>query len=45
MTFLIILLLIAGGVVLYLNRVKVLAKILGQPERRIAGHLERRKRR
>ncbi|WP_169721627.1 hypothetical protein [Nocardioides alkalitolerans] len=45
MWFLIFLLLVAGGVAAYVFRVKLLAKVLGQSETRVAGALERRKRR
>jgi hypothetical protein len=43
-TLLVILALVAAGAVLWVNRVKVAAKITGQSEERIKRYLERRKR-
>ncbi|HEY1133939.1 MAG TPA: hypothetical protein VGE77_05125 [Nocardioides sp.] len=45
MWFAIFCLLVVGGVLAYVFRVKLLAKVLGQSETRIRGHLEQRKRR
>ena len=42
--FLILLVLVVGGIVAYRNRVSLLAKILGQPESRIERRLNQRKR-
>jgi len=44
MTFLILLVLIVGGVVAYRYRVPLIAKITGQKESRIRRALEKRKR-
>jgi len=44
LTFLILLLLVVGGVVAYRNRVLLIAKITGQKETRIRRALEQRKR-
>lgn len=44
MWFLIFLALVAGGIAAYVFRVQLLAKVLGQSETRVRGHLERRKR-
>ena len=44
LTFLILLLLVVGGVVAYRNRVALIAKITGQQESRIRRALEQRKR-
>lgn len=40
-----ILLVVVGLVLAYVFRVQLLSKVLGQPESRIRGQLERRKRR
>ena len=40
-----ILLIVAAVVAAYVFRVQLLSKVLGQPESRVRGHLERRKRR
>jgi len=44
LTFIILLLLVVGGVVAYRNRVPLIAKITGQKESRIRRALEQRKR-
>lgn len=44
MWFLFFCALVVGGVLAYVFRVKLLAKVLGQSETRVRGHLERRKR-
>lgn len=44
MTFIILLVLVVGGILAYRNRVSLLAKILGQPESRIERRLNRPKR-
>lgn len=41
--FLILVVLVVGGVVAYRNRVSLLAKLLGQPERRIDRQLKGRR--
>jgi hypothetical protein len=43
-TFLVILVLVAVVAVLWINRVKIAAKVTGQSEDRIKRYLERRKR-
>jgi hypothetical protein len=43
MTFLIIVAIVVVAVVVYRMRVQLLARVLGQPESRIARQLERRK--
>jgi uncharacterized membrane protein len=43
LTFLIILAVVVGAVVLWRRRVPVLAKILGQPESRVRRQIERRR--
>jgi hypothetical protein len=44
MELLVIVLLVAAGIVLWINRVKVAAKLTGQSEDRVKRYLERRKR-
>ena len=44
MEWLILLVLVVVGVVAWKNRVALMARVLGQPESRVRGHLERRKR-
>jgi hypothetical protein len=43
-TLLVILVLVAAGALLWINRVKVAAKLTGQSEDRVKRYLERRKR-
>jgi hypothetical protein len=45
LTLLIILVLVVGGVLVWRNRVPLLAKLLGQSESRVDRHLNRGKRR
>ena len=44
MELLVIVLLVAAGIVLWINRVKIAAKLTGQSEDRMRRYLERRKR-
>ncbi|HKE71090.1 MAG TPA: hypothetical protein VKB55_17640 [Nocardioidaceae bacterium] len=44
MELLVIVLLVAAGIVLWINRVKIAAKLTGQSEDRVKRYLERRKR-
>ncbi len=44
MTLLVIVLLVVAGAVLWINRVKIAAKLTGQSEDRVKRYLERRKR-
>jgi hypothetical protein len=44
MELLVIVLLVVAGIVLWINRVKVAAKLTGQSEDRVKRYLERRKR-
>lgn len=45
MKFLVLLVIIGAVIAAYQFRVQILAKVLGQPESRIRGQLERRKKR
>ena len=43
-TFLVIVLIVGAGAVLWVNRVKIAARVTGQSEERVKRYLERRKR-